>query len=200
MIPANYGPYYHKQCRIIEFPRYSSFAQAFPVPCRTLKGIGFIADLRDVGEDDIDFVFFVVSHEMGHQYWAHQLVGADMQGSEMLSESFAEYSALMVMEKEYGKEKMRKFLAYEMDNYLSGRAGEYEAERPIMATEGQGYIHYNKGSVVLYYLKEMIGEDKGECCATQAIGRSCVPRPLTRHRSMPLRRSEPLPQTHCSIS
>ena len=157
---ANYGPYYHKQCRIIEFPRYSSFAQAFPGTMPYSEGIGFIADLRDVGEDDIDFVFFVVSHEMGHQYWAHQLVGADMQGSEMLSESFAEYSALMVMEKEYGKEKMRKFLAYEMDNYLSGRAGEYEAERPIMATEGQGYIHYNKGSVVLYYLKEMIGEDK----------------------------------------
>ena len=27
---ANFGPYYHKQCRIIEFPRFSSFAQSFP--------------------------------------------------------------------------------------------------------------------------------------------------------------------------
>jgi hypothetical protein len=122
------------------------------------EGIGFITDLRDVKEDDIDFVFFVVAHEMAHQYWAHQLIGANMRGSEMLSESFAEYSALMVMEKEYGKDKMRKFLSYEMDRYLSGRGGELEAERPLMATENQSYIHYNKGSVVLYYLKEMIGE------------------------------------------
>lgn len=155
----HFGPYYHKQCRIIEFPRYSSFAQAFPGTMPYSESIGFITDLRDVNEDDIDFVFFVVAHEMGHQYWAHQLVGADMRGSEMLSESFAEYSALMVMEKEYGREKMRKFLAYEMDNYLGGRSSEYEAERPIMETEGQGYIHYNKGAVVLYYLKEMIGEN-----------------------------------------
>ena len=26
----NFGPYYHKQARIIEFPRYANFAQAFP--------------------------------------------------------------------------------------------------------------------------------------------------------------------------
>lgn len=155
---ANFGPYYHKQCRIIEFPRYAGFAQAFPGTMPYSEGIGFIVDLRKVKEEDIDFVYFVVAHEMAHQYWAHQLVGAEMQGAEMLSESFAEYSALMVMEKEYGKDKMRKFLAYEMDRYLAGRGGELEAERPLMATENQSYIHYNKGSVILYYLKEMIGE------------------------------------------
>lgn len=83
-----------------------------------------------------------------------------MQGSEMMSESFAQYSALMVMEKEYGKDKMKKFLKYEMDDYLRGRSTEYEAERPLMRTESQGYIHYGKGSVVMYYLKEMIGEEK----------------------------------------
>lgn len=156
---SRFGPYYHRQCRIIEFPRYSSFAQAFPGTMPYSEGIGFITDLRDVKGDDIDFVFFVVAHEMAHQYWAHQLIGADMQGSEMMSESFAEYSALMVMEQEYGRDKMKKFLSYEMDNYLSGRSSEVEAERPLMQTEGQSYIHYNKGSVVLYYLKEMIGED-----------------------------------------
>jgi hypothetical protein len=154
----NFGPYYHKQCRIIEFPRYASFAQAFPGTMPYSEGIGFITDLRDVKEDDIDMVYFIVAHEMGHQYWAHQLIGPPMRGSEMMSESFAEYSALMVMEKEYGRDKMRKFLSYEMDGYLRGRSRELEAERPLMQTENQGYIHYQKGSVVLYYLKEMIGE------------------------------------------
>ena len=77
-----------------------------------------------------------------------------------MSESFAQYSALMVMEKEYGKDKMKKFLKYEMDGYLRGRSTEFEAERPLMKTEHQGYIYYQKGSVVMYYLKEMIGENK----------------------------------------
>ena len=156
----NFGPYYHKQCRIIEFPRYSSFAQAFPGTMPFSEGIGFIIDLRDVTKDDIDQVFYVVAHEMGHQYWAHQVSGANMQGSEMMSEGFSQYSALMVMEKEYGKDKMKKFLQYEMNSYLRGRSSELEAEQPLMKTESQQYIHYNKASVVMYYLKEMIGEEK----------------------------------------
>ncbi|MCC5928909.1 MAG: hypothetical protein JJU28_06660 [Cyclobacteriaceae bacterium] len=155
----NFGPYFHKQCRIIEFPRYSSFAQAFPGTMPYGEGVGFITDLRNVSEDDIDVVFYIVAHEMAHQYWAHQLIGANMRGSEMMSESFAQYSALMVMEKEFGRDKMKKFLKYEMNGYLSGRSGEFEAERPLMETENQGYIHYQKGSVVMYYLKEMIGEE-----------------------------------------
>ena len=156
----NYGPYYHKQCRIIEFPRYASFAQAFPGTMPFSEGIGFIIDLRDVTKDDIDQVFYVVAHEMGHQYWAHQVCGANMQGSEMMSEGFAQYSALMVMEKEYGKNKMKKFLKYEMDQYLSGRSLELEGENPLMKTENQQYIHYNKASVIMYYLKELISESK----------------------------------------
>jgi ABC-2 type transport system permease protein len=154
----NFGPYYHKQARIIEFPRYGSFAQAFPGTMPYSEGIGFIMDLREVKNDDIDLVFYVVAHEMGHQYWAHQLCGASMQGSEWLSEGFAQYSALMVMEKEYGKDKMKKFLNYEMNGYLTGRSNEFEAERPIYKTENQPYIHYQKASVAMYYLKEMIGE------------------------------------------
>lgn len=156
----NFGPYYHKQCRIIEFPRYASFAQAFPGTMPYSEAIGFITDLRDVKQEDIDMVFYVVAHEMGHQYWAHQICGANMQGSEMMSEGFAQYSALMVMEKEYGKDKMKKFLKYEMDDYLGGRSSELEGENPLMKTESQQYIHYNKASVVMYYLKEMIGEQK----------------------------------------
>jgi aminopeptidase N len=124
------------------------------------EGIGFIIDERNVTKDDIDQVFYVVAHEMAHQYWAHQLCGANMQGSEMMSEGFAQYSALMVMEKEYGKDKMKKFLKYEMDGYLRGRSSEFEAERPLIKTESQQYIHYQKASVVMYYLKEMIGEKK----------------------------------------
>ena len=92
----NFGPYRHKQARIIEFPRYFSFAQAFPGTMPYSESIGFIADLRDT--TDIDMVFYVVAHEMGHQWWAHQVIGADMQGSTLLSESMSQYSALMVME------------------------------------------------------------------------------------------------------
>jgi ABC-2 type transport system permease protein len=67
---------------------------------------------------------------------------------------------LMVMERAYGRDQMRKFLSYEADRYLRGRSTETEKEQPLISTEGQGYIHYNKGSLQMYQLKEMIGEDK----------------------------------------
>jgi len=155
----NFGPYYHKEARIIEFPRVARFAQAFAGTMPYSESIGFIANLNH--PDDIDMVFYVVGHEMAHQWWAHQLVGANMQGATFLSESLAQYSALMVMEKEYGRDIMRKFLRYEMDNYLRSRGRERLKERPLLTVEAeQGYIHYQKASVVLYYLKEMIGEDR----------------------------------------
>ncbi len=153
----NFGPYMHKQVRILEFPRYFSFAQAFPGTMPYSESIGFITDLS--AEEDIDMVFYVVAHEMGHQYWAHQVIGADMQGATLLSESMSQYSSLMVMEKEYGRDKMRQFLKLESDKYQRARGGETEREQPILQVENQGYIHYNKGSVVLYGMREFIGED-----------------------------------------
>ena len=154
----NFGPYGHKEARIVEFPRIARFAQAFPGTMPYSESIGFIANLEH--PDDIDFVFYVVGHEMGHQWWAHQVVGANMQGATLLSETLAQYSALMIMEKEYGPNAMRKFMEHEMDNYLRSRGTELLKERPLLRVEAsQGYIHYRKGSVLMYYLKDMIGED-----------------------------------------
>jgi ABC-2 type transport system permease protein len=154
---THFGPYRHRQARIIEFPRVASFAQAFPGTMPYSESIGFIANLTD--PDDIDKVYYVVAHEMAHQWWAHQVIGANMQGGTLLSETLAQYSALMVMEHEYGRDQMRKFLEYEMDGYLRSRGRELLKERSLLQVEsGQGYIHYRKGSVVMYAVKEMIGE------------------------------------------
>jgi ABC-2 type transport system permease protein len=154
-----FGPYRHKQARIIEFPRVASFAQAFPGTMPYSESIGFIAKLDK--PDDIDMVYYVVAHEMAHQWWAHQVIGARMQGATLLSETLAQYTALMIMRKEYGPDMMHKFLRYEMDKYLRARGTERQKERPLLTVDpDQGYIHYNKASVALYYLAEMIGEQR----------------------------------------
>lgn len=152
-----FGPYRHQQARIIEFPRVASFAQAFPGTMPYSEGIGFIANLKS--QDDIDMVYYVVAHEMAHQWWAHQVIGANMQGATLLSETLAQYSALMVMERKFGRDQMLRFLKYEMDGYLTGRAGESQKEMPLIKVSAdQTYIHYQKGSVVMYFLKEMVGD------------------------------------------
>jgi hypothetical protein len=154
----NFGPYEHKQARIVEFPRVATYAAEFPGTMPYSESFGFIANLSH--PDDIDNVFYVVAHEMGHQWWDDQVMGANMEGADLLSETLAQYSALMVMEEEYGRDMMRKFLKYEMDLYLTARGQERLKERPLLKVEEkQFYIYYEKGAVALYYMKEMIGED-----------------------------------------
>ncbi|SOD02321.1 hypothetical protein SAMN05216486_1037 [bacterium JGI 053] len=151
-----FGPYQHRQLRILEFPRYAPFAQSFDNTIPYSEEIGFIADVR---RDDIDYPFFVTAHEVAHQWWGHQEAPADVQGAAMLSETLAEYTALMVMEKAYGREKIGRFLRYELDQYLEGRGGERRAEKPLTLVENQQYIHYNKGALAMYALRDYLGEE-----------------------------------------
>jgi ABC-2 type transport system permease protein len=154
-----FSPYQHKQVRILEFPRYATFAQSFPNTIPYSESIGFIAHVDENDPLSIDYPFYVTAHEVAHQWWAHQVIGANVQGSTLMSESMAEYSALMVMEKEYGKEAMHKFLKDALNKYLIGRATEKKKELPIMLAENQQYIHYNKGCLIMYALRDYIGED-----------------------------------------
>ena len=155
---GHYGPYQFNYARIIEFPGYASFAQAFAGTMPYSESIGFNANTND--PEKIDFTTYVISHEISHQYWAHQVVGADMEGATLSSETQAQYSALMVMKHLYGPDKIRRFLKYELDNYLRNRAAEAVGERPLERVGSrQQYIFYNKGSVVMYLLQQRLGED-----------------------------------------
>ncbi|MGZ7079779.1 MAG: M1 family aminopeptidase, partial [Thermoanaerobaculia bacterium] len=165
---ANFSPYQHRQVRIIEFPRYARFAQSFPNTIPFSESIGFIADLRD--KNAIDYVFYVTAHEVGHQWWAHQVIGANVQGTTMITETLAQYSALMVMEHEYGRDLMHRFLKHELNRYLQGRGSELVAEMPLELVENQAYIHYGKGSLAMYELKDAIGEQNVDAALRKTIG------------------------------
>ena len=87
----NFSPYQHRQVRILEFPRYASFAQSFPNTIPYSEAIGFIADVRDVEGDDsndaiqigdlkIDYPYYITAHEVAHQWFAHQVIGGNVEG------------------------------------------------------------------------------------------------------------------------
>ncbi|MEP6884415.1 MAG: hypothetical protein ABJC66_06680, partial [Gammaproteobacteria bacterium] len=91
---AHFSPYQFTQYRIMEFPRYRTFAQSFPNTVPFSEGIGFIT--RVLKPTDVDLTYFVTAHELGHQWWGHQLIGGEVEGSNMMSETLAQYSAYMV--------------------------------------------------------------------------------------------------------
>jgi len=153
----NFSPFQFRQARILEFPRYESFAQSFANTVPFSESIGFIADLRD--SEKIDYPYYVTAHEIGHQWWAHQISGSRQKGSVMLTESMAQYTALMVMKHKFGADKMRKFLKYEQDRYLQGRQLDPNGENPLYKVLGQQHIYYQKGSCVMYAMQDYIGEE-----------------------------------------
>ncbi len=155
---AHFSPYQFTQYRIMEFPRYRNFAQSFPNTVPFSEGIGFIERLQN--KDDVDLTYFVTAHELGHQWWGHQLIGAQVQGSNMMSETLAQYSAYMVMQQKYGKDYMHKVLRHFLDRYLRGRSSEVRHEPPLSLVQRESYVWYEKGGQIMYTLADYIGEDK----------------------------------------
>ena len=115
-----------------------------------------------------------------------------MQGAEFITESLAEYSALMVLKQKYGDAKMRRFLKYELDRYLQGRGTEQKQEQPLLRADGAAYVHYQKGALTLYALQDAIGEASDErrtLCIRDALAlQGSAVRDLARsHRGTPAR-------------
>lgn len=155
----NFASYPDRQVRILEFPAYQTFAQSFINTIPYSEGIGFVAKVDSTNPEDVNYPYYVTAHEMGHQWWGHQVMPANVEGSPALSETMSQYSALMVMRQHVGEHQMQKFLKHELNTYLFGRSAERKSERPIYRVANQQHIYYNKGSVVMYGLAELLGED-----------------------------------------
>ncbi|GMQ27996.1 ABC transporter permease/M1 family aminopeptidase [Algoriphagus confluentis] len=151
-----YGDFQFRQMRLLEFPRYAGFAQSFPNTVPFSESFGWVADFKD--PDDFDYVYYVTAHELAHQWWGHQITPNYTRGSNLISEALAEFSALILTERRYGKDNMKRFLKEELDNYLSGRSNESKKENTFINTN-RAYQWYYKGSLILYGLRDLIGAE-----------------------------------------
>ena len=153
-----FGPYQFNHVRIVEYPGYANFAQAFAGTIPYSETYGFIADFDE--PETIDHVTATTAHELSHQYWAHQITPADVQGSLLLVETLANYSALTMLKKLRGEDEIRRALQFTLDRYLGGRAGYGAAgEPPLIRVETQSWLAYQKGALAMYLVQQRIGED-----------------------------------------
>ncbi|GAB3261301.1 M1 family aminopeptidase [Larkinella harenae] len=153
-----FSPFQFRQMRIMEFPRYASFAQSFPNTVPYSESFGWVGDFRN--PDKTDYAYYVTAHEVAHQWWGHQVMPSNTRGANQISESMAEYASLMVLKKTYGSNIMQSRLKYSLDNYLRGRSSEDKFEETLLDNDTRSYVWYDKGSVVLYALQDYIGEER----------------------------------------
>jgi ABC-2 type transport system permease protein len=154
---ANFGPYPLDHYRVVEFPGYREYAEAFAGTIAFSEFAGFTADYNE--KDPFDYVAGITAHEFAHQWWPGQMTGAEMEGYSVFIETLAQYSAHMVIRQMRGEEQVRRYLQHELDRYLGGRAWEDDEPPLARVLGGQTYISYRKGALAMYLLSKRIGED-----------------------------------------
>ena len=151
-----FGPYPYGQINIAERAGHYGGGSASPTTVAVYESI-FALDQRNSA--DFDGVSMLTAHEVAHQWWGQQVLGARMQGAGMLVETLAQYSALMVMTRIQGDDGIRPFLQFQLDRYLTGRRTQVAEEQPLVSVgPGQDYIAYGKGPLAFYLLQQRIGE------------------------------------------
>jgi ABC-type transport system involved in multi-copper enzyme maturation permease subunit len=158
---TNYAAYPYDIVRIVEVNRATypgrGTATSLPTIFAWQEYGGFISNIE--GHDEMDVVFNTTTHELAHQWWGNMILPAAVEGSGVMTESMAQWVRIMCLEQEYGLEKVKAFLEQELETYLNSRKTDREGERPLTKVQNQSYLIYNKGSLVMYALKEYLGED-----------------------------------------
>ena len=154
---TNFSAYQYKHLRIVEFPRYNSFAQSLPGIIPFSESLGFIMNIDD--EEDVDMVFYITAHEVAHQWWGMQLEASNVQGQLMILETLAQYSAIMVLNEKYPVEKVQQVLDLQLEIYQEAVLKSAEEEPSLATVQNQNYIYYNKGALNMYEFQERIGEN-----------------------------------------
>ena len=149
-----FAPYQYSYLRILEYARYRTAAKFQPGIVPYSEATGFVTDLREWENAD-----YGVIHELGHMWWGDRIIGAQMQGRQMLNETMTEYATHMLFKEYYLPVYANRLARGKLDGYLNARSGENEAEVPVMYTENQGYIRA-KGPLALYALQDLIGKEK----------------------------------------
>jgi ABC-2 type transport system permease protein len=131
------------------------------------NGVGMHADASQLSftegftswkaEDDpraLDLPFAVVAHEMAHQWWPGQLSVAMVEGAPFFSESLAWYSAMQVVKKHYGQDKLRRLMASmrQPNPFPRVRRG-----LPLLRADDP-WAMYRRGPFAMIALSEYVGE------------------------------------------
>ena len=158
-----FSPYQYAQLRIMEFPN-SGFAQAFAGTVPFSENIGFVQDPGSADDPKtVDYASYVTIHEIGHQWFAHQVVGADTKGSNLLSEGLTDYASMLAYEELYGFAKARRMLEVRaIPRYLTSRGSSAEAEPVLAKSDGEGWLDYSKTNWVTWGMRGLMGADEVE--------------------------------------
>jgi ABC-2 type transport system permease protein len=169
---ANYRAYPLKHFTLAEIPQYRGAATAYPGLIFNAERINFLTDYRNT--DIVNQSYAITAHEVAHQWWANRLSPVSGPGAAMLTESLAKYTEAMLVEKIYGKMYLRNYLRDDNNLYFANN-NPNEKELPLAQTYDQNNVHYQKGGLTMYSMKEIFGEKVFNNALRQLIAQHASP-------------------------
>ena len=149
-----FGPYPYNSLRFIERASTDQGLQSTVINVSYQENFSYFNPEAD--QRNLDFPFAIVAHEMAHQWWGNQLLTAHVEGSGILSESLAWYTAMGVAEEEFGLEYQQRLISILRQEYETPQA---KADVPLI--RGNEWFHnYRKGPLALYTLSKYVGREK----------------------------------------
>jgi len=152
----HFSPYPFRQLRMIEFPSSGSGLGLSAHHGAIKYSEGYALVRPDADPRRIDFPFAVMAHEMGHQWWGHQIVPADVEGAPVLSESLAWYSAMLTIEQTFGRDHLLRVLDIMRGEYMAPHmTREVSLLRAVDRLDA-----YRTGPFAMFALRELAGTDR----------------------------------------
>ncbi|NRB47907.1 MAG: hypothetical protein HRU41_09575 [Saprospiraceae bacterium] len=153
-----FGAYKMDELRLLEIPgHWPMGGYAAPGIIGLVEDRAFLTDLRDTTAFDV--VTKRVAHEVAHQWFGHQLTPYTGAGGSFLVESTAKYLECVIQEQRQGKHQLRTLVKEEMSRYFRERNRAIVPEPPLNLVDGQGYLSYSKGGVVMNAIRDLLGEE-----------------------------------------
>jgi ABC-2 type transport system permease protein len=156
MLGTQLSPYRLPVLRVVEIPsgwRFGGFALTGMLVLTENRGV-----LMDERAEDVDLLTRRVAHEVSHQWWGHTVSALPVPGGSTITESLAKHSERLVIQALHGDAALPQMLAFEHDEYLSGRARETEKEPTLIDGRDDDYIYYRKGALAMHALTDALGE------------------------------------------
>lgn len=174
---TNFGPYPYKTIRFAEVSSFTKgfAATAYPATIYMTEDMIFHCNIKADKQQDV--INELAGHELAHLWWGGNQINPDQRdGAIMLTETLAMYTEMMLLKKMYGKDEMLKRVRMHLDIYNNERG--FSSEAPLyLAKPDDRHIAYSKGTVVMYLISELIGEEKMNLALQQFLQKNKYPNP-----------------------
>ena len=141
-----------------------SMVETTPYTPKTFSATSFNSSNEKIGwnaafrsSNHLNYCYYLATQQLAKQWWRFQVSPNNTVGSIVITEGLSRYDSYVMIEKQIGKNNMRGLLEDQLSDYIYRHSETENPEHPVLSAN-KWYTWGNKAGVVLYGLRDLIGE------------------------------------------